>query len=172
MVFRTPQKGKWHVYSGKTMWLARLSKNSSRIFLYNGMIFRHTLKWNITIAIKPYHPIGWHHPGRNGIFLYKSGHDMVFRHGSTCLHMRFILFAGTVMVAMGLTLHDMDFRCGILKSTGLYMRFIILLAGTILVAMEFFISGHGRDFHHGSTSLNIRFIILLARTILVPLDFF
>jgi hypothetical protein len=49
------------------------------------------------------------------IFLYISGHDMDFRHGSACLHMRFVLLAGTIMVTMGLNLHDMDFRCGIFK---------------------------------------------------------
>jgi hypothetical protein len=51
-----------------------------------------------------YLPIGWHHHGRNGIiFLVMT---WIFRHASTGLYMRLIiLLAGTIMVAMGLTLY-------------------------------------------------------------------
>jgi hypothetical protein len=60
--------------------------------------------------------IGLDHPGGNEIFLYKSDHDMDFRHGSAGLYMIFvILLAGTITVAIGYILHDMDFRCGISK---------------------------------------------------------
>jgi hypothetical protein len=45
-----------------------------------------------------------------------SGQDMDFRHGSAGLYMIFvILLAGTITVAIGYILHDMDFRCGISK---------------------------------------------------------
>jgi hypothetical protein len=65
------------------------------------MLFRHILKLNTTIAIKPYCPIGWHHLGRNGIFCL-SGQDMDFRYCSVGSLMSFVvLLAGTILVAMG-----------------------------------------------------------------------
>jgi hypothetical protein len=63
---------------------------------------------------------------------------MDFLHGSACLHMRFVLLAGTIMVAAGLTLHDMDFRRGISKIHVHIWHLSSWLVWTILVAMRFF----------------------------------
>jgi hypothetical protein len=68
--------------------------------------------------------------------------------------------AGAILVATGsfyyhyfLSGNDMDFRHG---SIGSRMSFVILLAGTILVAMgSYFLSGHDMDFHHGYVKLQV-----------------
>jgi hypothetical protein len=52
-----------------------------------------------------FHSIGWHHYGRSRID------------------------------SLSWYIHNMDFRCDILKKTGWYMRFIILLVCTIIIAM-------------------------------------
>jgi hypothetical protein len=90
------------------------------------MLFRHILKLYTTIAIKPYCPIGWRHLGRNGIFLL----SLFFISGN-----------------------DMDFRHG---SIGSRMSFVVLLAGTILVAMgSYFLSGHDMDFRRGYAKIQV-----------------
>jgi hypothetical protein len=47
----------------------------------------------------------------------------------------------------------MDFRHG---SAGSCISFVVLLAGTILVAMgSYFLSGHDMDFRHGYVKLQV-----------------
>jgi hypothetical protein len=46
----------------------------------------------------------------------------------------FVLLAGTIMVAIW-HIHDMDFRRGFYRTTGSEIKFVILLTGTIMVAM-------------------------------------
>jgi hypothetical protein len=138
---------------------------------------------NYRFLYKIYHPIGWHHYGRNGSdSLSWYIHDMDFIVTFSKIHV-YIWDLSSYWMAplwsqwewLSILVHTRyGFHRDIFQNTGLYMRFIILLYDTIMVTI-------GPTLHHGIyttwifivSSTKYRFIyeliILLAGTIMAAM---